>query len=182
MNIILFGFKKCGKTYYGLKAAQKLHMHFVDSDLLLEEHYRKIHHEEIHYREIAKKHGFPFFRALEKHVVSSLMQQKNSIISLGGGVVLDPENVERLRQIGTLVYIKTPKKILEQRILSSDPPAYMDSLHPLESFEKMYMERLPVYEEVKALEIDTEGLSENEIIDIICDLIKKMHGKHDGKQ
>ncbi|MBM3199226.1 MAG: shikimate kinase, partial [Chlamydiae bacterium] len=76
MNIILFGFKKCGKTYYGLQLAKKLHMHFVDTDLMIEELYTKIHHQTLPYRDIAKKHGFAFFRNLEKHAVAQLAQEK----------------------------------------------------------------------------------------------------------
>ncbi len=181
MNIILFGFKKCGKSYYGLKAAQRLHMHFVDSDLLLEQYYHKIYHHELSYRDIAKKHGFPFFRNLEKHVVSSIMQLKNSVVSLGGGVVLDKENVSRLEQSGMMVYLKASKKTLEHRILSGDPPAYIDSKHPIESFETMYNERLPVYESINAHVIDTEGLEEEEIIQKICMFIQEVSEKKHGQ-
>ncbi len=182
MNIILFGFKKCGKTYYGLKVAQRLHMHFVDSDLLLEQHYHKIYHQNLSYREVAKKHGFPFFRNLEKHVVSLLMQQKNTIISLGGGVVLDPENVIRLEQLGVMVYLKVSQKTLEQRLLSSEPPAYIDAQNPIKSFEAMYEERLPIYEGIKAHTIDIEGCSEEEVLQKICLFIQEVKEKNHGKQ
>ncbi|MES2200427.1 MAG: shikimate kinase [Chlamydiota bacterium] len=182
MNIILFGFKKCGKTYYGLKVAQKLHMHFVDSDLLLEQHYHKIYHQNLSYREIAKKHGFPFFRNLEKHVVSLLVQQKNSIISLGGGVVLDQENVIRLEKSGVMVYLKLSKETLEHRLLSSEPPAYIDSKDPISSFNAMYEERLPIYEAIDAHIIDIEGLSEEEIVHKICLFIEEVKEKNNGEQ
>jgi shikimate kinase len=182
MNIILFGFKKCGKTYYGLKVAQKLHMHFVDSDLILEEIYEKTYHQKLSYREIAKKHGFPFFRKMEKQVVSHLMQQKNSIISIGGGMVLDPDNVARLHQTGTMVYLKTSKATLEHRTLSHEPPAYIDPQHPLESFEALYNERLPIYEGIAAHTIDTEGLEEKHIIDTICHFIHEVREQKNGQQ
>ncbi len=182
MNIILFGFKKCGKTYYGLKAAQKLLMNFVDSDLLIEKVYEQIYHQALTYREIAKKHGFPFFRTLEKHVVSLLAQEKNSIISLGGGVALDPENMSRLKLIGHLLYVKTPKKILQQRILSEDLPAYFDPKHPLDSFETMYNERLSIYESIQAFPLDTTNKTEEEVLEdlfrFINDHKKRRHPKH----
>lgn len=183
MNIILFGFKKCGKTYYGLKAAQKLHMHFIDSDLLLEQHYHKVYKKNLPYREIAKNHGFPFFKNLEKHVVSSLMQQKNSIISLGGGVVLDPENVSRLEQLGPMIYIKASKETLEQKLLSSETPGYINPESPITSFDSMYEERLPIYEGIKAHVIDIEGLSEKEILEKICLYVEDAKEKnHDSTQ
>lgn len=181
MNIILFGFKKCGKTYFGLKVAQKLHKHFIDSDLVLEKLYTKTHQEELSYREIVKKHGFAFFRNLEKHVVSLLMHEKNSVISLGGGVVLDPENVERLRQIGTLIYLKTPKQVLKHRILSGEHPAYIDPENPSESFDKLYEDRIVIYEGIPSLELSTEHLSEEEIIDKICEILSKAEENSSGE-
>ena len=81
MNIILFGFKKCGKTHYGLRAAQKLHMNFVDSDFLVEKIYAKHHIDALSYREIVKKHGFAFFRKLEDQAVSLLLNEKNTLIA-----------------------------------------------------------------------------------------------------
>ena len=58
MNIFLFGFKKCGKTYFGLKVAQKLHRDFINSGHLIEQLYTAEYHQTLSYRDIAKKHGF----------------------------------------------------------------------------------------------------------------------------
>ena len=179
MNILLFGFKKCGKTYYGLKVAQKLHMHFIDSDLLLEEYYEKIYLENLSYREIAKKHGFDFFRKLEQKILPWIMQQKNSIISLGGGMVLHPDNVARLQQVGTMVYLNVSKETLKQRLLSSEPPIYIDPHHPVESFETMYHARLPIYESISAKCLDIEGMTENQIIEALCTIVRE--ASHHGK-
>jgi shikimate kinase len=181
MNVILFGFKKCGKTYYGLKVASKLHMNFIDSDHLIEDHYFKLHHHQLTYREIAKKHGFKFFRDLEKHVVSTLTQVKNSVISLGGGVVLNPENVDRLKQIGVFIYLRTPKETLKHRILSHEPPAFFDPDHPLASFEKMYEERLPIYEQIPSHWVETEHATEEIVVDRICHIIQKVKEQQHGK-
>ncbi len=177
MNIMLFGFKKCGKTYFGLKAAERLHMPFIDSDLLVEKLYTKIHHKKLSYRDIVKKHGFPFFCELEKHAVSLLLKEKNSIISLGGGVILDPENVERLKQIGSLVYIKAPKEVLLHRFLSHEPPSYVDPLNPISSFEAIYQKRLPIYESIASDVIDIGEDSEEEVLDKLTFLINKIKEK-----
>lgn len=173
MNIILFGFKKCGKTYFGMQLAQKLHREFIDSDHLIEELYATQYHETLSYRDIAKKHGFSFFCELEKHVVSKLVQKRNRVISLGGGVMLNPENVARLEQVGSLVYLKPSKMTLKTRILSGEIPPYLDPLHPGESFEKLYAERMPVYESIKAHQVTTEGKTEEAILQELCAVEKK---------
>jgi len=182
MNLILFGFKKCGKTYYGLKLAQALHTKFIDTDLLIEELYTKIHHHTLSYREIVKKHGFPFFRNLEKHAVSLLAHEKNSVISLGGGVVLDQDNVDRLQKMGTLIYLKTSKKTLKHRILSEDPPSFFDPNHLSDSFENLYRERLPVYENIAAEIIDTHGLTEEQLLNKLVFLAHELKAQKYGKE
>lgn len=167
-HILLFGFKKCGKTYYGMKTAQKLHREFIETDHLVEELYVTEYHQSLPYREISKKHGFSFFQELEKRAVSLVAQKKRCVVSLGGGIVLDPENIARLQEIGTFVYLKTPKHLLKTRILSGDVPNYFDPKHPDLSFEKIYQEREPLYERIAAHIIDVGGKTEEEIIKEIC--------------
>ena len=173
MNIILFGFKRSGKTYFGMKVAQKLHREFIDSDYLIEEIYAKSYLEPLSYREIVKKHGFAFFRDLEKHAISSIIQKRNCVISLGGGVVLNPENVSRLQEVGKMVYLKTPKNVLKQRFFSHDLPAYIDPLHPETSFEELYKERIAIYEAIPSHVVDTKDKKEEEIIQEICAVLLK---------
>ncbi len=182
MNVILFGFKRCGKTHYGLKLAHHLHMHFLDTDHLVEQRYLQIHKEPLPYRDIVKKHGFAFFRQLEKEVLLSIAHVKNTVIAVGGGVVLDPENVERLQKIGMLIYLKTDKETLKKRILSHDPPAYFDPEHPVESFETMYETRLPIYEQVQAHWIDTAKHPEETVLQKIVYLIQSAQDEKNGQQ
>ncbi len=177
MNIFLFGFKKCGKTYFGMKLAQKLHRDFLESDHLIEELYTAEYHQTLSYREIAKKHGFAFFRELEKSAVSLLVQKKQCIVSLGGGLVLDPGNIERLKQVGTVIYLKAPKAVLKTKILSGEIPHYLDPQHPAESFEKLYEERMPIYEKISTHVVDIENKSEEKILEELLEFTKR-RGHH----
>jgi shikimate kinase len=167
-HILLFGFKKCGKTYLGMKAAQKLHREFIESDHLVEELYTAEYHHVLPYREIVKKHGFAFFQELEKRAVSLLAQKKWCVVSLGGGIVLNSENVSRLQEIGTLIYLKAPKPLLKTRILSGDVPQYFDPKNPEHSFEMIYQEREPIYERIASHIVPVGGKHEEEIIKEIC--------------
>lgn len=177
MNIILFGFKKCGKVYYGLKASEELRMNFVNSNLVAEKVYTQMYHQELSYREIVKKHGFSFFCKIEKRAISLMARERNSILSLGGSLALEKENIERLQEIGPMIYIKTPKNILKSRLLSHEVPGFLDPANPSESFEALYKKRTSLYEAVKAYVIDTEGKSEDEVTKELLDLIKKLKKK-----
>lgn len=141
MNLILFGFKSCGKTFFGKKLAEKMGRPFIDTDDLLssppKELYRKV--------------GESAFRALEKKAIHSLVAQ-NTIIAVGGGAVLDPENVFRLQRLGTLVYLKASFAFFEQRLLQNELP------DPKISLFTLFHKRLPFYEAIPAHHIDLEKL------------------------
>lgn len=173
MNLILFGYKKCGKTYYGLKVAHKMHMHYFDADQMIEELFTTRTHQILSCKQIVEKHGIHLLRELEKQVIYSFSQLKNSVIALNGGAVLDETNVEHLLKVGTLVYLKTPKEVLKKRILSGELPTYIDPKDPVASFEDMHTHRQPFYEKIDAVIIDTEDKSEEEIEKQLCDLIER---------
>jgi shikimate kinase len=165
-NLILFGFKKCGKTHYGQRLASQLKYDFIDTDHLIEKELR------LTCREIVKIHGENHFRSLEKKAIATLQIKKNTILSVGGGAILDPENAEALKKIGTLVYLEVDKETLKHRIFNSQHlPSYLDEADPLNSFEKMYRERKPIYEKTKAIKVNIEGKNEDEVLALLKNMV-----------
>ena len=166
MNLILFGFKGCGKTYYGKRVAAKLHLPFIDTDDLIEQLYFKRYHSPLSCRQIALEKGGVFFRKLEKEVIHSLSIEK-AIIALGGGAVLDEDNVSYLKKLGKLVYLKIDKETLKKRMLSNELPSFLDPNDPEESFENMYHDRKKKYEDIGAAVIDLREKTEQAIIEAL---------------
>ncbi|MCX6990357.1 MAG: hypothetical protein NTX49_04755 [Chlamydiae bacterium] len=180
MNLILFGYKKCGKTYYGLKVAHKMHMQYVDTDQMIEALFTSRYHQTLPCKQIVIHHGIHLLRELEKQVIYSLAQLKNTVIALGGGAVLDESNVEHLQKSGTLVYLKTDKETLKKRVLSGELPSYIDTKNPVKSFEDMHAHRKPFYEKIPAFTIDTDHKSEEEVVMLLADIIESIRGS-DGE-
>ena len=178
MNLILFGFKSCGKTTLGKRIAQKMGRPFIDTDRLVEELFKKRTGENLSYREIYKRIGKEGFRALESDAVQELKGMKDTIIALGGGLILNPEHAASLAKLGQLVYLKVSKGTLKSRILSRELPAYLDPLDPEGSFERMYEERHPQYEKIFALPIDLETKTQDQVLQEICALIQKKESTH----
>jgi shikimate kinase len=170
MTLILFGFKNCGKTHFGKRVAMQLNLPFIDTDELI---CKLDSREGITCRQIAKEKGESFFRTLEKEVICSLRPQESAIISVGGGALLDPQNRKHVQRLGTLVYLQAPKELLIERLLQRELPSYLDPAAPLASFEKMYQERLPIYESIEAVPIALEGKSEEEVVLTLIALEKK---------
>ncbi len=126
--VALVGFMGTGKTLVGKRLALLLKKKFIDTDGLVEKSGRAS------IAEIFSKKGEGFFRGLEKKAVKKACGEKNAVISTGGGVVLDPENVSELRGNCTIVLLEsTPEEVFENLENHSNRPL----LHSINSSEKI---------------------------------------------
>ncbi|NTW07909.1 MAG: shikimate kinase, partial [Syntrophaceae bacterium] len=82
MNVVLIGYRACGKSTVGKLLAEKLKIAFLDTDLLIEENLG------MPIKEIVASQGWDYFRAREKEAVQELAQRSECVIATGGGVVL----------------------------------------------------------------------------------------------
>jgi len=149
-TLILFGFKSCGKTHFGKLLAERLDWPFIDTDDLLIDLYQ----EKNSIREIHQSLGEQKFRELENKVIQTLNPKSSSIIALGGGSVLNPDNVSHLKKMGRFVYLKIPFSILQTRILQNKIPSFADPDHPIDCLHALYEKRRPLYESIDAISMD----------------------------
>ncbi len=112
-NIVLTGFMASGKTAVGKEIAKKLNLIFYDTDKIIEEQEGKT------ISEIFEENGEKYFRELENKLAITLKNVENAVIATGGGFVINPQNIELMRQNGVIVNIKTSPEIIADRILSA---------------------------------------------------------------
>ncbi len=138
VNLILFGFRKVGKTYFGRRLAEKLQRPFFDTDALLVSLHTG---EENTPRAIYHALGEAAFRMLERQAIESIRDVQNAVIALGGGAVLLPENRELLQTMGRMIYLQAP---------FTDP---------------LYEERKALYESIPGKTIRVDLLTEAEVLE-----------------
>ena len=97
MNIVLIGYRCCGKTSAGKYIAEKLNRKFIDTDDLIKEK------AESSIDDIVFRHGWQYFRELEKGVIKEVSSNDNLVIATGGGVVTERENVDNLKKNGLII-------------------------------------------------------------------------------
>lgn len=148
MNLILYGFKSCGKTTLGQKVAKSMNCAFYDTDDLVESLYQLQTGQCISVREIFKSEGETYFRKLERQTLFLITNVKNSIIAVGGGLVLDPFNRLFLQKIGKLVYLKVKKEMIKKRMFFTDLPGFLNVNNPEESFKQIFKKRSLIYEQI----------------------------------
>ena len=161
-NIILIGFMGTGKTVTGRALAERTGMELVDMDSLIETRQGKT------IPEIFAKDGEPAFRALERELVKELSNRQGIVVSTGGGVVTNPENVADFEKSGLVVCLTALPETIFQRLEK-------DTTRPLLSGDKksqiatLLERRKPLYAAI-AHQIDGDRLEPEERAEAILTL------------
>jgi len=181
MNVILFGFKNCGKTNLAKELAKKLDRPFLDTDDLIEGIYLERYGKNVSYRNIAKKHGMDVFRELEKEAVKRLSGLQEQVFATGGGTPLFFDNKEKLKACGKMVLLRVNKEEVYKRILEKGIPSFFDKENPRQSFEKIFSERMGKFEEMADFIVDCDHKSRSDMADEIVEYLKSINKKNSAK-
>lgn len=148
-NIVLTGFMASGKTTVGELLSDITGKKLVDTDLLVEER------AQMSIREIFEREGEPRFRELERLVVGEVSGGEGSVIALGGGAVVDPENVRRLREKGVIYLLDvSPGEVARRAGDDSERPLLGEKRRDI---EELMRARLDAYRRAADVIIDTTG-------------------------
>lgn len=130
-NIVLIGMPGTGKSLIGKLLAELTGKTLQDTDAKIEEEAKMT------IPEIFEKEGEAGFRDRESAICKKLGKERNLIIATGGGAILRPENVDALRQNGTLVHIT--------RSIDKLPTRGRPLSKNIEALKKMEAQRMPLY-------------------------------------
>ncbi len=185
-QIYLIGYRASGKTTVGKTLAKALSRKFIDSDKQI------IKQNNMDIADIVKKYGWDFFRQQEKTFINSINPSDKLIIALGGGAIIDSDNIKTVKKNGTIIFLKTSPDIIKKRLKNDKktsqnrPPlsnANSSCLHNAENgqkeklckrvtineVDKILTERTPIYNKASDLIINTD----NKTIKQICQEINK---------
>jgi shikimate kinase len=119
--IFLTGFMGSGKSTVGPILANTIGYQFIDLDALIEKNIGK------RISDIFASEGEQKFRSMERQTLREILQQKTTIVSLGGGTVTNDETLDLVKHHGVLVYLKSDVEHIFQRLRTkSDRPMLRD--------------------------------------------------------
>lgn len=102
MNIILIGMRGSGKTTIARLLSFQLKRGYLETDGIIEE---KNGGKTV--AQIVEEKGWDGFRDIEKKTIEEIVKTaKDMVISSGGGVVLNEENMKNLKKDGVTVWLK----------------------------------------------------------------------------
>ncbi len=158
MNIYLIGFMGSGKSTIGQLLAKELDFNFIDMDSYIEDKYKaKI-------KDIFKEKGETYFRQLEKKELQNIINVDNYVISTGGGLGADIENLKLMKSSGITIWLDASlKEILKRCEKDTQRPLLQQ---PLEKIEKLYKKRKEIYS-LADIHIKVDGKKPEEIVEEI---------------
>tara|TARA_B100001564_G_C20578922_1_gene642092 strand:- start:482 stop:1003 length:522 start_codon:yes stop_codon:yes gene_type:complete len=156
-NIILIGPMGSGKTSTGRMLAKEMGYAFADTD----EEVTKRTGVSIAY--IFDVEGEEGFRKRECLALKECLNDNNTILSTGGGIVLSKENRDLLQDRGTVVYLQTSIRFQVKRTASTNNRPLLQNKDPEETLEKLMLTRAPLYEEIADITIMTDNKSLQEM-------------------
>jgi len=179
VNLVLIGYRACGKTSVGAALARRLGRPCLDLDqVLVAEAGRSI-------AEIVAREGWPGFRRREKELVGRYAGKTGQVLAPGGGVILDPENIRSLQENGVIIWLQAQPDTIKER-LSQDlgqqvnRPGLTEGDY-LQEVERVLAAREPLYRQAADIEIDTTGLTVAQVADLVLAAVKHVERDIHGR-
>src|SRR2546423_9922123 len=111
--IVLIGFMGAGKSSVGRTLARMTGLRRFDTDEMVASRFG------LTISEIFAAHGEEKFREAESEALEKFAGETDAIIVTGGGIVLRQTNIERLREMGTIVFLSADEEDRKSTRLNS---------------------------------------------------------------
>ena len=166
-NIVLVGFMGAGKSVCGRLLARRLGRCFVETDDLI------VSGEGRSIPEIFRDAGEVRFRELEAETIESLKLKSGEVIATGGGMPCREGQMERLRELGTVVWLDGDVRELHARASRIGNRPMLEGRSTAE-VEELYRSRQPYYRRAH-ITVDTTGIGADQVVARILAALRQAH-------
>ncbi len=166
-GIFLIGYRATGKTSVGKRLAARLGLSFFDMDQELE----KRQGQSI--AEMVAAQGWPYFRALEKGLLTELTARRGLVISTGGGAILHQDVWPQVKEAGLVVWLTADHQTICRRLMADDQTASqrpaLTGQDPYAEIAAVLLEREPLYRAGCHFSVDTAAMTIDEVVALIAE-------------
>ena len=166
-SIVLIGMMGAGKSSVGRCLQQRTGLTRLDIDEMVAAQFG------IPIAKIFEKHGEERFRIAETDVLRKLVPERPAIVVTGGGIVLRAENVDLLKQLGTVIWVTAEEATLFERAARRNDRPLLEKENPRAVFSKLFRKREPVYAAAADLRVDTSTKTHDEVAEMILNKLEE---------
>ncbi|WP_428355540.1 shikimate kinase [Methyloprofundus sp.] len=148
-NIYLIGLMGAGKTTVGRLLAKSLGVPFYDSDKAIEDI------TGVDIATIFEFEGEKGFRVRENKMIKELTDLEDIVLATGGGVILNEENRQRLKENGFVVYLKCSVDRIVDRTSRNSQRPLLNVDDPRDKIQTILDERESLYMDCADFVIDS---------------------------
>lgn len=166
MNLILIGYRGCGKSGVGEVLAHRLGYRYVDCDALV------VARLKMSISAYVAINGWPAFREAELLILCELLEKENQVIATGGGIILSVEARVLLKQQSFVAWLTASYENIVNRIKGDESSRSMRP--PLGNYTSLadevqatLAEREPLYRECAGLRVNTDWYTQVQAADEI---------------
>jgi shikimate kinase len=158
-NLVLVGFMGSGKSSVGREIARRWGFRFLDTDTII----RQKHGKSI--SDIFATLGEEVFRDEENKALQDLENSDRAVIATGGGIILQPRNYPLLRSLGFVVWLQASEEVIWERVSRNQHRPLLRTKDPRTTITNLLALRYPLYRAVADLNVETSGLTHQEVAD-----------------
>ncbi|HEY5651659.1 MAG TPA: shikimate kinase [Acidimicrobiia bacterium] len=159
----LVGMMGAGKTTVGSDVASQTETAFWDTDRLIEDR------AGMSVRELFETIGVVAFRDLERQAVEAAATLPG-VIATGGGVVLDADSRQTMRDSGVVIYLRANPSTLARRVDGSTTRPLLDDADPGEALAELLRVRDPHYRASAHHVVATNGKRRHRVVEEVIRL------------
>jgi shikimate kinase len=166
-SIVLIGMMGAGKSSVGRCLQRRTGLACLDIDERVAAEFGML------IPQIFEEHGEEKFRNAETELLRKLSPDRPAIIVTGGGIVLRKENVDLLKQLGTVVWLGANEATLFERASRRNDRPLLQRENPRAVFSKLFRERESLYAAAADLRVDTSTKTHDEVAETILNKVEE---------
>ena len=167
-SIVLIGMMGAGKSSVGRCLQQRTGLARLDTDEMVAAQFG------IPIAQIFEKHGEEGFRIAETELLRKLAPVRPAVVVTGGGIVVRAENVDLLKQLGTIVWVTADEATLFERASRRNDRPLLQQENPRAVFLDLLREREPLYRTAADLRVDTSAMTHDEVAEAILSRLEEV--------
>jgi shikimate kinase len=169
MLVSLIGYRGTGKTTVAPRLAARLGWTWIDADEELERR------AGCTIKQVFENEGETGFRQREREVLHDLLRRDRLVLAAGGGAILNADTRRELIAAGPVVWLTASVGTIAARIAgdvtTSARRPQLTNAGGTAEIEQLLASREPFYRECASLELNSDHLSVDDIVQRITDFV-----------